>query len=243
MVVLTPHWHSEGEPGKHTWSGRSAPPSLAWTCPVPRGVSGCWGFRGGAGGLYLRSHRPPATLLAQPPASWGQRGRDPPHRLVERIALIWGLPPPSRPCRVGGALWEMVGGFGWKERRQTAPAVKGRRPALRRGAGRRPRTRRPKAAGSRPGTAGFLHLFDLVYGPVAAAHALSAARPASTARAWAPSSPRPGWDPARCCGWRGRARDPSASPCRLLPSEPHPSRPLTALPLLFWAASQKNGQA
>lgn len=26
MVVLTPHWHSEGEPGKHTWSGRSAPP-------------------------------------------------------------------------------------------------------------------------------------------------------------------------------------------------------------------------
>lgn len=62
-------------------------------------------------------------------------------------------------------------------------------------------------------------------------------------RAWAPSSPRPGWDPARCCGWRGRARDPSASPCRLLPSEPHPSRPLTALPLLFWAASQKNGQA
>lgn len=183
MVVLTPHWHSEGEPGKHTWSGRSSPPpSLAWTCPVPRGVSGCWGFRGGAGGLYLRSHRPPATLLAQPPASWGQRGRDPPHPLVERIALIWGLPPPSRPCRVGGALWEMVGGFGWRERRQTAPAVKGRRPALRRGAGRRPRTRRPKAAGSRPGTAGFLHLFDLVYGPVAAAHTLSAARPASTAR-------------------------------------------------------------
>lgn len=223
------------------WEERP-PPSLAWTCPVPRGVSGCWGFRGGAGGLYLRSHRPPATLLAQPPASWGQRGRDPPHPLVERIALIWGLPPPSRPCRVGGALWEMVGGFGWRERRQTAPAVKGRRPALRRGAGRRPRTRRPKAAGSRPGTAGFLHLFDLVYGPVAAAHTLSAARPASTARVGAELTKA--WlGPRALLRVAGPQRDPSASPCRLLPSEPHPSRPLTALPLLFWAASQKNGQA
>lgn len=245
MVVLTPHWHSEGEPGKHTWSGRSAPPPLpplAWTCPVPRGVSGCWGFRGGAGGLYLRSHRPPATLLAQPPASWGQRGRDPPHPLVERIALIWGLPPPSRPCRVGGALWEMVGGFGWRERRQTAPAVKGRRPALRRGAGSGRGHGGPRRQGPDRGRPGFSTSLTWFMGqwPPLTRSVLPDPPPR---RAWAPSSPRPGWDPARCCGWRGRARDPSASPCRLLPSEPHPSRPLTALPLLFWAASQKNGQA
>lgn len=128
--------HSKGEPEEAQVEWEEPPSPLPGEgrglgLPSSPGVRGSWGFRGGAGGLDVRSHRPPAMLLTQPPASWGQRGGDPPHRPVERITLIWGLPRPSRPCRVGGALWEMVGGFRSGGRRRTAPAARGRRPALR----------------------------------------------------------------------------------------------------------------
>lgn len=242
MVVLTPHWHSEGEPGKHTWSGRSAPPLARLDLPSSPRSERVLGIQG-RGRWSLPAESSPSCDTACSAASLvgtARKGPSAPASGAHRPNL--GSPPTVQtlPCR-----WGALGDGGWlrlEGEEADGARCEGKTPSPPPRGRETPRTRRPKAAGSRPGTAGFLHLFDLVYGPVAAAHTLSAARPAATARVGAELTKA--WlGPRALLRVAGPQRDPSASPCRLLPSEPHPSRPLTALPLLFWAASQKNGQA